>query len=77
MKVQIELPNGWLDSDHSADLTWMFKTVKQEVERQVKEKAIEAIMKDLVIPKITIDPKEIKDRMLTLLAKRALEEGTV
>lgn len=74
MKVIIELPNNWLDTDLTGNLDWMTKTVKQEVARQVERALVTYVLKETKMPKIEIKPEEVKDRMLTILAERALED---
>ena len=75
MKVVIELPDNWINEDMTGNLDFMFRTVKQEVAKQVKDRVVEEVLKNTPLPEITITGAEIKDRMITILAERALQKN--
>ncbi len=74
MKVIIELPDNWLNTDLTGNIDWITRTVKDTVQHEIKEKVVEQVLSQTELPKIVITPEEVKDRMVTILAERALEE---
>lgn len=74
MKLQIELPKKWLTERDLDDLGWMIKTVKPWFRSAIEDRVIDKLLEDVEIPKVEITPEEIKDRMIQILAERALEK---
>jgi len=72
MRVLIEMPSNWWDFDSPTGLASFH--IKQMVERQLKDALVEQYLAKVELPAIRITAAEIKDRMLTLLAERVLEE---
>lgn len=70
MKILIELPDNWLDSDLTGNLDWMVKTVRSEV----KDQLIKAIVEQVEMPKLDIDQGELKRLVLDKLATRMVED---
>lgn len=71
----IEMPSKWWDMDSPIGLVnW---TVKQKFEALLRER-IEKVVSDRVnemeVPDIKINQNEVKDRMLDILAYKALRE---
>lgn len=75
IRVMVELPTNWLDEEQGSDLLYMLGEFKRKFKDRVYDKAIDEVIKKTKLPKIEIDPKEIKDRMLQILAEKALEES--
>ena len=75
LTFQIKVDEDWLDQDQLQVIgQWLGhgeKRIKDEVISEIVDKIIAAIK----LPEIKIEPKEIKDRMLDILAERALEGG--
>lgn len=65
---------GWLDKDRINELDFFVGRITSKIEDEITAKVVEKVMPKIELPKIKIDPKEIKSRMLDILAKRALEE---
>ena len=72
IEVKIKVPLNWLRMNELAFLGTLGRGVRGKVSDRVIDGAVEKILKEIAIPKI--DPKEIKDKMLTILAERALDE---
>ena len=72
MRVLIEMPSNWWDFDSPTGLASFH--IKQIVERQLKHALVEQYLAKVELPAIRITAAEIKDRLLTLLAERALAE---
>jgi hypothetical protein len=72
IRVLIEIPEKWVDFE--SPLGFITGSIRQMVERQVKDAIIEQCLSQMEIPEITVTAAEVKDRMLTILAERALDE---
>jgi hypothetical protein len=72
IRVLIEIPEKWVDFE--SPLGFITGSIRQMVERQVKDAIVEQYIAQMEIPEITVTAEEVKDRMLTILAERALDE---
>ncbi len=76
IEVSIRVPEDWLDMDELDLMRLIGGRVKERVEDSVMDRAIDKIMGEIKIPKVKISPKEVKDRMLDIMAQRALDGDT-
>lgn len=71
MKILIELPDGWLDSDLTGNLDWITKTVRQEVATQITKALVEKGLKEL--PELHFERElirqEVKKRLVDSIAE--------
>lgn len=75
IEILIKLPHDYFFQKSELDFLATFGgTFRDSFQRKLMDGAVEQALKEVHIPKIEIDPKEIKDRMLTILAERALEK---
>lgn len=72
IKVMMEIPENWVDVDDP--LFGMASMLGDRFEKRLLDRAVEEAVKKLTLPVIEINPEEIKDRMLTIMAERALED---
>jgi len=72
VRVMVELPTNWLNEEQGSDLLYMLGEFKKRFKERVYDKAVEEALKKIKIPKIKISPKEIKAKMLEILAEKAL-----
>ena len=74
IEVKIKVPKDWL-SISELDICSMFGgRIRDTVKTELIKEATENILKKLELPKIKITAQEIKDRMLTILAEKALAD---
>lgn len=77
MKIQIELKENWLSESQANDMGFLLGQVRERFERDVFDKAVEKAVKGLKIPKIKISAKEIKNKVLELLAEKVIEDRNI
>jgi hypothetical protein len=70
MKVIIELPDNWLDTDLTGNIDWITKSVRQEVSRAVTD----AVVKTVQIPEVKISKEELKVAVLKELVNRKVDD---
>lgn len=75
IKVLIELPSNWLEESQGEGVLMLLGQIRERFADRVFDKAVDKALEDLKIPKIEIKPEEIKDRMLSKLAEKALEDN--
>ncbi len=73
IKVQLEMPTKWLEESQGEGFLQFLGQIRERFADRVFDKAVEKVLSELEIPEVKIDPKEIKDRMLDIMAKRALD----
>ncbi len=73
IKIWFELPTNILELDELSFLDALAGRGRDSLLRAIQTKVTDDLISKLKIPKIKITPEEIKDRMLTILAERALE----
>ncbi len=71
IKVYFEIQEDWFDAESPTG--WTSMTVRDLVGEKLKETVIKQYLSKITLPKIEIKPEEVKDRILTILAERALE----
>lgn len=72
IKVFLEIPEDYIDIE--SPILWVGRSVKDSVESKLKDAFVEQYLTKITLPEIKISPEEIKDRMLQILAERALEK---
>jgi uncharacterized NAD(P)/FAD-binding protein YdhS len=72
IRVMIEIPEDWIDYDDP--VFGLGHYVSDRLQPLLREAVIDKALAEMKIPKISITKEEIKDRMLTILAEKALEE---
>lgn len=73
IEVLIKVPKDWLETNELDILSMFGGRIRDKVKDKILDSAMEKIMKKIKLPNIKITPAEIKNRMLTILAERALE----
>lgn len=71
IKILVEMPSKWVDFESPMGLAMY--SLKDKLTRLLEEKVIDKAVSKMKIPKITVTPEEIKDKMLDILARKALE----
>lgn len=71
-KILVEVPENWIDTD--APQIIFSSAIRGEVERLIQEEIEKNILPTLKLPQVKISKEEVKDRMLQILAEKALEE---
>lgn len=71
IQVLIKIPRKWVDFNSPLGMIsiLVYTNFKRILERKIEEK----VLNEIELPEIKIDPAEVKDRMLDILAERALE----
>lgn len=64
MKIQIEIPNDWLDEEKLNSLKFVTRTCREEIHKILLEKLTEQALKELEMPKIEITREELKEAVL-------------
>lgn len=64
MKIVIELPDNWLDTDLTGNLDWIARTVREEV----KSSLVKAISEQVEVPKVEFTAEELKPLILDKIA---------
>ena len=72
MKIQIEIPDGWLDEKKLGNLDFIVKTCRQEMQRILMDAFTKKIFKQMKTPKITITEKELKKAVLDKMVEKAI-----
>lgn len=74
MKIQFEFPENWLDDFQLDQFSFLSSTLKDNLRALLREAIVEKAMAQTEVPKIEVSAAEVKERMLLLLAERALED---
>lgn len=72
MKVYFEIKDDWID--YESPTAFVSVSIRQMAQQALTDAFIEQLIKKQKLPKIKVTTKEIKDRMITLLAEKALEQ---
>jgi hypothetical protein len=72
IKIYIELPSNVLDIDQ-LDLNSHFN-LRELIKAKLEHAICEQYLSEITMPEIKVDETEVKDRIITLLAKKALNE---
>lgn len=72
IKIQFIIPEGYIDLEESP-IGWLDTTIRDEVRRSLKDTLVEQYLPQIKISKIEITKEEIKEKMLEILAERALD----
>jgi len=75
IRIMFEFPRKWIDYD--SPLLGLGSFLGERLDLLLKEKVVEKLMSEMELPDIQISKEEVKDRMLTILAERALEKDNV
>lgn len=70
MKVLIELPDNWLDTDLTDNIQWMTRTVHEEVKRQL----VKSLVEQVDLPKLEFTAEEMLPLVAKALADRKADE---
>jgi len=73
IKILFEIPSKWVD--YEDPLFGLGSFFSQRLEPMLRDAVVEKAISQMEIPEIEITKEEIKDRMLTILAERALENA--
>ena len=69
MEILIKLPDGWLDHRMTENLSWITRTVRDEVRNVL----VEAVKEQVKVPSVVITPEEVKERVIEKLAQAQVE----
>ncbi len=75
IEVLIKVPRDWLTTDDVDILQALTGRTKARVSDEVMDAAVKKIIESIELPKIEINSKEVKDRMLDIMARRALDDN--
>ena len=73
IEVLLKVPKDWLSTNELDIFSIFGGHIKDRVKDRLLEEATSKIMKEITLPDIKITPEEIKSRMLTIMAEKALE----
>jgi len=73
IRIMVEIPEDWVDPESPS--FYVSYAVREEVDRQITKLLEKEYISKVRIPTPKITEAEVKDRMLTILAKRALESN--
>jgi len=73
--VKIKLPSNWFTADEEdvAHILHVSREIRETLKDLLMEQAIKKIMAEIEIPKVEIDKKELKAKVLELMAERAVD----
>ena len=71
IEVLIKIPRKWVDFNSPLGMisTLVYTNFKKLLNQKIEEK----VLNEIELPEIKIDPIEVKNRMLQILAEKALE----
>ena len=72
IRILIEIPEKWVDYEDPVFGLGSFVSDRFEV--LLKDAIVQQALKKIQLPTIKIASKEVKDKILTILAERVLEE---
>ena len=75
IEVLLRVPKDWLEINELDIFSMFGGHIRDRVKDKLLEEATAKIMKKIKLPKIKITPAEIKNRMITIMAEKALENG--
>lgn len=70
MKVLIELPDSWLDSDLTDNIQWITRTIREEVRRQLVEK----LAQQTDLPELEFSAEEMRPLVAAAPAEHKAQE---
>ncbi len=71
IKILFQIPEDWVD--YEDPLFGFGSFLRQRLDPMLRDAVVEKAVSQMKIPEIKITPEEIKDRMLTIMAEKALE----
>jgi hypothetical protein len=74
IEVLIKVPKNWLDLDQLDLLTTLGGSIRHRVSDAILEKATKEIVSKIKLPKFKINVNDVKNKMLSILAQKALEQ---
>lgn len=74
MKILIEVPDNWLDGDYAGNIEFITRTCKQVITQRLTDKMLDEVIEKTPVPKINVNKAELKNRIIDILAHRALEK---
>ncbi len=75
IEIKIKVPNDWIKLNELEILTLIGDQFKDHFKKAVLSQAIGKAVNHLKIPEIKIDPVEIKNRMIDIIARESLERN--
>lgn len=74
LEILIKLPSDYFMNKNELDLLSTFSgTFRDSFQERLVTGAVEKALKEIKLPEITISKEEVKEKMLKILAERALE----
>ena len=74
IRVLIEIPTKWIDTKSIVPMAYFGESMAKAIQSLVEEKLTDRMLAKIEMPKIKVNKKEVKEKMLEILAERALEE---
>ena len=71
-KVLVKMPSKWIDFD--SPFGGIGFAVRDRLDKLLRDKVISEVVNKIKLPEIKISQAEVKDRMLDILAKKALHK---
>lgn len=75
IKISFEIPSKILEMDYLEGYRFLGDILEESLRTEIKKAVIEKILPSIEIPEIEITASEIKDRMLEIKAREALERN--
>lgn len=72
IRILIKVPENWIDID--SPTLFAGRSIYDMAVKEVKQAVVEQYLKEITLPKVRISAEELKDRMIQILAERALED---
>jgi hypothetical protein len=73
IKISFEIPSKILEMDYLDGYRFLGDILEETLRAEIKKTVIEKILPSIEIPKIEITASEVKDRMLEIKAREALD----
>ena len=70
MKIVLELPDNWLDTDLTGNIEWVARTVRDEVRTAI----VKSLAEQVKLPQVTFTADELRPLVADKLAERRASE---
>lgn len=74
MKIYIEVPDNWFDTEKLDNIGFVTRTCKEEMRKILMESISKKLLETLPIPKIVISKKELKKAVLDRIVEDKMYE---
>ena len=74
IEVLIKYPSDFLSENDFDGISMFGRAFRESVDEIVRDEVVKKIMEEIEIPKVEFTEGELKDRILTAMARRVLEK---